>query len=709
MRRDLDAPRVIPEWMRFESEAPSMAGRGVSETVSNHLPDDSLENSRNRDGSGAAVTKQTYSDDGIPVSVTSNRGENRVYSGTATPPHHPYHPKLEFGDRSVEIRRVTDVIVSKTMKQNERSARNRLNNLAEKRDGKSMLQAASYYLANQAVSDIQSEDNRDSDNGASSIPGGSPRSASDLLSETSIHEHGTEGVLIKTPVDRTNQSHSRESSNVDRPTGPASSRQDRIRVNVNGTKQPALKADNVFAETLVNRANVRAGDYSVQRSSRGNERTRLNRASGRDIDDAAWRHDDSAGARGDGEAADSGPAEQTHLDGRNIYSLEDRSGDTRDSASTADYLDESDNFGATESANSMNDPNVGATMVDVIVLDYLDGGGPLIESQVAVDENSGMENRTEINLQQIDGPLNFSETKIRIMDCENNVCSRSRDNDILTVRTKKLVGAAKRSDDNREHVGVDYFTEVNDVLTVYVNDNDTDIGSGATFTGFEGSQKFPVKINHKPPIAPQVEKFDRRHFGPHKEDVLGRISTRYPNTMAPDLPKSLSTDVLYRQRKTNDGLDEISEVVNLEDGSSEETTERDEKRNDTSDESWLVDTSSVRRLPNASGAQFSPDEKLATTSSTVDDNFDSTTRGENFDFGGKMEIGVTVSSVKSIEKINITILGLFEMTHGAVPRPEGSSELQAAKLAVDRVNESDVLKHFRLRLIYNDTKVSLSN
>ncbi|XP_048505141.1 gamma-aminobutyric acid type B receptor subunit 2 isoform X2 [Athalia rosae] len=56
------------------------------------------------------------------------------------------------------------------------------------------------------------------------------------------------------------------------------------------------------------------------------------------------------------------------------------------------------------------------------------------------------------------------------------------------------------------------------------------------------------------------------------------------------------------------------------------------------------------------------------------------------------------------EKINVTILGLFELTQGVEPRPEGLSELQAAKLAVERINEMGKIPKFRIHLAHNDTK-----
>lgn len=54
----------------------------------------------------------------------------------------------------------------------------------------------------------------------------------------------------------------------------------------------------------------------------------------------------------------------------------------------------------------------------------------------------------------------------------------------------------------------------------------------------------------------------------------------------------------------------------------------------------------------------------------------------------------------------VSILGLFEMSNRWGDRPEGRSELAAAKLAVRHVNKREVLPGFHLELHTNDTKVS---
>lgn len=61
------------------------------------------------------------------------------------------------------------------------------------------------------------------------------------------------------------------------------------------------------------------------------------------------------------------------------------------------------------------------------------------------------------------------------------------------------------------------------------------------------------------------------------------------------------------------------------------------------------------------------------------------------------------------DKLEVTILGLFELSTGNEPRHEGLTELAAAQLAIDRVNQMEMLDNFRLRLIHNDTKVKLLN
>lgn len=71
-----------------------------------------------------------------------------------------------------------------------------------------------------------------------------------------------------------------------------------------------------------------------------------------------------------------------------------------------------------------------------------------------------------------------------------------------------------------------------------------------------------------------------------------------------------------------------------------------------------------------------------------------------------VEAAATIASGNElVDKLELTILGLFELTEATEPRPDGPSELQAARLAVDRINEMGILPNIRLRLIHNDTRV----
>ncbi|XP_043276571.1 gamma-aminobutyric acid type B receptor subunit 2 isoform X2 [Venturia canescens] len=73
--------------------------------------------------------------------------------------------------------------------------------------------------------------------------------------------------------------------------------------------------------------------------------------------------------------------------------------------------------------------------------------------------------------------------------------------------------------------------------------------------------------------------------------------------------------------------------------------------------------------------------------------------GENVE-----EDAATTSGNELVDKLELTILGLFELTEATEPRPDGPSELQAARLAVDRINEMGILPNIKLRLIHNDTR-----
>ncbi|KZC14670.1 PREDICTED: uncharacterized protein LOC107192774 [Dufourea novaeangliae] len=298
---------------------------------------------------------------------------------------------------------------------------------------------------------------------------------------------------------------------------------------------------------------------------------------------------------------------------------------------------------------------------------------------------------------------NFLRPEGSLSDCEacnGEVFEKDHARSIRRNRSDKVTDHTETSENNRTENPI-YSTEINDNLSAATNESNEE-----PFIGFEGSQKFPIKVTYKPPVAHQVEKFDRRHFGPPKMDIPETTDSMYPSTMSPDLPKSPGRDFLHRHRK----VDEITEEERRQ-----ETIDASENVNDTTDDSlWLPGASSGRRSSNIASGKSPPDEKRDTTFSTSFPTVTSTSADEKVSKNGSRvkqeevevdeEQSVTVSNVKSIEKINVTILGLFEMTHGLEPRPEGPSELQAARLAVERVNEMNVLSKFRLRLIHNDTK-----
>lgn len=224
------------------------------------------------------------------------------------------------------------------------------------------------------------------------------------------------------------------------------------------------------------------------------------------------------------------------------------------------------------------------------------------------------------------------------------------------------------------------------------------------FAGFEGSQKFPMKPTHKPLLASTAttsEKFDRRHFKPPKSTESPAGLLNLSTTAVPDLPKSPSREVIHRRKPdgSDDDDDDIDELEGLEDlpgmlpgqrsaaqakaPATTITTELTD--NETLTLQAVNETTTSARLPTSTEE---PEEEYdAELEAFVDDNFDS----------------------RAEDKTDITILGLFELTQANEPRPEGPSELQAAKLAVERINQMGFLPRFNLRLVYNDTEVSRSN
>ncbi|KAI4489300.1 hypothetical protein M0804_004798 [Polistes exclamans] len=248
----------------------------------------------------------------------------------------------------------------------------------------------------------------------------------------------------------------------------------------------------------------------------------------------------------------------------------------------------------------------------------------------------------------------------------------------------------------------------------------------APFLGFEGSQKFPVKVTHKPPlVVPQQEKFDRRHFGPPKIDV--QEPTELATSMEPpDLPKSPSRDVPLRRKTEEIESSTMKEEEKKEEEKEEEEEEEEEEEKEDEEKenifqmseissTTIDDTSNVDIFSTIKSTTF----PILTSTSAIEKDPPSSSSSpshpplrENVERVVDIEETVTrikeeedtVTDTSVFEKINVTILGLFEMTRGQEPRSAGPTEFQAAKLAVDRINEMNILKKFHLRLIHNDTK-----
>ncbi|XP_020287722.1 gamma-aminobutyric acid type B receptor subunit 1 isoform X2 [Pseudomyrmex gracilis] len=691
-RGDLDVTEVTQEWIQRENVASSMAGQSASDVAtSHHQSGNSLANQRNPNETDPTEIKRTYFDDGnLTASITNDlRGDHQVH-----PPSVRRKPR--FGDfarnKIVDNRKV----VFRNMRQGEERARRKWSDnylVREQRGAKLAPKFIPHHSVNRAMSEVELGSERDKD--ASLIILKEAHQSEISLSKSFDRNDGTSEVaLIKAPIDQSPGS--RESLNANHLAQLAGSRQDRNEGSFEGARRRAeLNTDNVFD---VNRATER--DYSARRNSRGNEEASRRSNERNDVNVAATRRDDltaeNRGTRGT-DVVDFEATTQTHFDGRNSYASDKRNGKRGSRSTFTDYPNRNDNFDyVNESANSSAD-DVDTIAVDTIADDIDVSTALTADHQI---ENGIAEVGTEFNLDYLD--FNFSNiggTENHTANCRNGVClpDLNSGDDVPTTKTNKFDrenGPNDNRDERAEHHHVQVSDDDDDDMSATPgNDSDIDTDSETPFTGFEGSQKFPVKINQKP-VMPQVEKFDRRHFGPHKEDVLEEASTWHPSTALPDLPKSPGRDVLHRHRKT-------SEDVTATNDGDEGTIEEDEKRNDTFDESWLPGMSSGRRSPNFPGVKSNLDEKLATVTTDI---IVGDLANATHDVDSDVDIGVTVSSAKSMEKINITILGLFEMTRGTKVRPEGSSELEAAKLAVDRVNESDILKRFRLRLIYNDTK-----
>lgn len=63
-------------------------------------------------------------------------------------------------------------------------------------------------------------------------------------------------------------------------------------------------------------------------------------------------------------------------------------------------------------------------------------------------------------------------------------------------------------------------------------------------------------------------------------------------------------------------------------------------------------------------------------------------------------------NVTSTKRKFVNILGLFELSTKWGERKEGESEILAAEVAIQHINEMNVLPGYTLRLLVNDTRVS---
>lgn len=81
-----------------------------------------------------------------------------------------------------------------------------------------------------------------------------------------------------------------------------------------------------------------------------------------------------------------------------------------------------------------------------------------------------------------------------------------------------------------------------------------------------------------------------------------------------------------------------------------------------------------------------------------------------FELSSKMLLNSTINNhYKSARAGKVTLLGLFELTTKQGVRPEGQSELAAARLAVKHINRQNLLPGYTLELITNDTQVSTNS
>lgn len=213
-----------------------------------------------------------------------------------------------------------------------------------------------------------------------------------------------------------------------------------------------------------------------------------------------------------------------------------------------------------------------------------------------------------------------------------------------------------------------------------------------------------LQITQKPPYGASGEKFDRRHFGPSKLEITrqaSNISTLEAIEALPDLPMSPSRDVVPHRRKGS--TKEILDIGVNKEGKEEVNGEEDNftlSFNDTSE------TFSTEDIVNSKNAQVSTIASVPITTRKMSwlPNFHKNFKNDD-DEDDNHRMGNWSKSFLH-RKVNLTILGLFELTQKNEPRPEGPSELQAAKLAIDKINQMELLPRFHLRLHHNDTQVS---
>ncbi|XP_051153184.1 uncharacterized protein LOC127276638 isoform X2 [Leptopilina boulardi] len=243
-------------------------------------------------------------------------------------------------------------------------------------------------------------------------------------------------------------------------------------------------------------------------------------------------------------------------------------------------------------------------------------------------------------------------------------------------------------------------TILNLVSDVNVSDENAEAAnSESPFIGFESFQKFPVKITQKPPSGASVEKFDRRHFGPSKLEITrqpSNISTLDATEALPDLPMSPSRDVVPHRRKGNSR--EKNNVDHWE-NKEEKHQEVNGEDNFTLSFNDTLETFATEDIVNSKNAQVSTIASVPITTRKM-----SWLPNYHKNFEKDDHFNGNWSKNFQNQKVNVTILGLFELTQKNEPRPEGPSELQAAKLAIDKINQMELLPKFHLRLHHNDTQ-----